>query len=176
MSEAGGFREEKVREKIMLRMDETKLISSDQEGETGGLGPCLGLVILDKPGKRAFLGHLSNPDHFIDDELDGYLKGLSDVPQLRVFLGGMENSDYPDEQNNAIRDLQIEARGIVIDAFRKRGFTDDHIRAEWIEGDDDLSADIRVVPADGLIEYDLINMRTHNKKRITLGADLQNAD
>lgn len=168
--------DEQSESRIKVDMDETGLIYEDQEGETTGLGPCLGLVIFDHPGKRAFLGHLPTPEHYIDQEFDKYLNGLSSVPELMVFLGGMGNFDRPGDQGTTIREDLGEARAVVIDTLKKRGFTDDQIKAEWpVENALDTATVMRVIPSKDIVEYDIMDVRTRERKVITLSATNQSA-
>lgn len=111
-----GFNEEEPEIIEVSQWDKWKLIENGQLAETGGLGPCFGVILYDSKTKKALVGHFVDPRV---NDFQGMLveakKLFKDLRKVKVYIGGGAPNldDAPDfiddkEKRKFIKDKLVE--------------------------------------------------------------------
>lgn len=130
--------------------------------ETSGLGPCLGIALIDKKKKIAGLGHLPHTLYGKEkEELEKMVEEMQEKSQsFFVVLSGIGNT--PGINNSEIQ----EHRAHVVNLLTEKGITPAKIRTFW-NNNSDSSIGVAINSHTGEIELEIYDEKNRTSKTHT---------
>ncbi|MFH1503265.1 MAG: hypothetical protein ABIE36_01255 [Candidatus Diapherotrites archaeon] len=118
---------------IVLKMNEITYIPLGNIVDTSILSPCVGVVIHDGGGQRAYAGHFPNPQEYgvLERLLKESLSKLGDSKKLDVYIAGISTDEENPDLSNRYTVYELENREFVISLLKKYGFQDFRTHIKW---------------------------------------------
>lgn len=137
-----------------IRMSEWRIFDTGEIIETGGLGPCVGIIIYNPISKQATVGHFSDPRHEdIKGMITSTINKFRDQDKLIVHLGGaspFDTSSFEGVDEDINKYEQI--RKFTIKTLTDYGFNNNQININW-ENDENMTTIMRICTNTGNVEY-----------------------
>lgn len=143
-----------MEETIEVGQGEEKTACSDDILCSGGLGPCIAIVIYNPKSKCAVMMHEANwaVDNTLYERLERIIAELGNKKKLKVFaVGNAVFSDDSDEE----KDYILDNRGYVIDEL-SHFFAHENITTKWLK--EDNTAEMVFYTGSGKYEFDMRRM------------------
>lgn len=141
-------------ETIEVGQGEEKSACNDDMLCSGGLGPCIAIVIYNPKSKCAVMMHEANwaVDNTLHERLERITAELGNKKNLKAFaVGNAVLSDDSDEEKEYI----LENRDYVIDELL-HFFTHENTTLKWLK--EDNTAEMIFYPSSGKYEFDMQRM------------------
>jgi hypothetical protein len=118
-------------------MDEYKLFEKGQVAETGGLGPCFGVIVYSPEQKQALVGHFIDPLDSSQDKFENMLveaqnKFQSNQDSVRVYMGGAAPTDH-EESSPDPKKRQARHRIVVKENEERQRAVEAKVRSAGFE-------------------------------------------
>lgn len=144
---------------VTLEAGEWMVLERPMVAESGGLGPCLGLLVHDPVKAEAVMGHIAMPTTYhadIREMLDEAKKRFKQQERLRVYVRGIG----PADKATAVEDEEeidpAEEQAFTLKLLEEYGFTEDQLDVKFVRFPDQ-DTQIKIDLNTGEVEADIVD-------------------